>query len=420
MTQPSLKAVEAVDFDALLDHLSAELASTAHLYDESGAFPHANFKLLHQHHLLALTVPKNLGGGGASLVQARKVISAIAKGEPSTALILVMQYLQHARLQDSKSWPAHLRVQVAQEAVRNGALINALRVEPDLGTPARGGFAGHHRGAHRRGLAYQWAKLYSTGSHGLSWFSVWARSDDADPLVGAWLVPKASPGVSIIDTWDHLACAPPAAMRWCSTTFWCRWTMRSVSAPGAHRKPELDGEGFLWMSVLLSSVYDAVAQAARDWLVNWLEERKPSNLGAALSTLPRFQETVGHIDTLLFANRSLLDAAAEGHTPTANAAQVKYLVDRQCDPSRSSWPSKPRATLACHAIAHCNAITAMCCAAASILRKMTPCCKASAKRCSTSAKRNAHEPGDYCQPTGRRLQPGDPRSALRHCTPKPR
>jgi len=115
MTQPSLKAVEAVDFDALLDHLSAELASTAHLYDESGAFPHANFKLLHQHHLLALTVPKKLGGGGASLVQARKVISAIAKGEPSTALILVMQYLQHARLQDSQSWPAHLRVQVAQE-----------------------------------------------------------------------------------------------------------------------------------------------------------------------------------------------------------------------------------------------------------------------------------------------------------------
>ena len=31
MTQPSLKAVEAIDFDALLDHLSAELASTAPL-----------------------------------------------------------------------------------------------------------------------------------------------------------------------------------------------------------------------------------------------------------------------------------------------------------------------------------------------------------------------------------------------------
>jgi len=36
-------------------------------------------------------------------------------------------------------------------------------------------------------------------------------------------------------------------------------------------------------------VYDAVAQAARDLLVDWLEQRKPSTLGAALSTFPRFQ-----------------------------------------------------------------------------------------------------------------------------------
>jgi hypothetical protein len=50
-------------------------------------------------------VPKALGGGGAGLSQARKAISAIAKGEP-TALILVMQYLQHTRLQDSKTWPS--------------------------------------------------------------------------------------------------------------------------------------------------------------------------------------------------------------------------------------------------------------------------------------------------------------------------
>ena len=127
------------NFEALLEHIGAQLAATAHLYDESGAFPHDNFKLLHDHGLVALTVPKALGGGGANLAQARKAISAIAKGEPSTALILVMQYLQHSRLQDSRSWPDALRQQVARDAVEHGALINALRVEPDLGTPARGG-----------------------------------------------------------------------------------------------------------------------------------------------------------------------------------------------------------------------------------------------------------------------------------------
>ncbi|CAD5201485.1 acyl-CoA dehydrogenase family protein [Pseudomonas sp. FEN] len=323
---PLLRSVEVAHFEALLERISTQLAATAHLYDESGAFPRDNFKLLHEHGLVALTVPKALGGGGANLAQARKAISAIAKGEPSTALILVMQYLQHARLQDSKTWPQALRTQVAEDAVSNGALINALRVEPDLGTPARGGLPATIARRTAAGWRISGRKIYSTGSHGLTWLSVWARSTDEDPLVGAWLVHKDTPGISIIEDWDHLGmratCSHEVAFDNVLVPLDHAVSVSLWSAP----QPELDGDGFLWMSVLLSSVYDAVAQAARDWLVGWLEQRKPSNLGAALSTLPRFQETVGQIDTLLFANRSLLDAAAEGHTPASNAAQLKFLV----------------------------------------------------------------------------------------------
>jgi len=323
---PVLRSVEVANFEALLESISEQLGATAHVYDESGAFPHDNFKLLHEHGLVALTVPKALGGGGASLAQARKAISAIAKGEPSTALILVMQYLQHSRLQDNRNWPEALRLQVARDAIENGALINALRVEPDLGTPARGGLPATIARRTAAGWRISGRKIYSTGSHGLTWFSVWARSSDEDPLVGAWLVHKDTPGISIIEDWDHLGmratCSHEVVFDNVLVPLNHAVSVSRWSAPQA----ELDGDGFLWMSVLLSSVYDGVAQAARDWLVQWLETRAPSNLGAALSTLPRFQETVGHIDTLLFANRSLLDAAAEGHTPTSNAAQLKYLV----------------------------------------------------------------------------------------------
>lgn len=323
---PVLRSVEVANFEALLEGISEQLSATAHVYDESGAFPHDNFKLLHEHDLVALTVPKALGGGGANLAQARKAISAIAKGEPSTALILVMQYLQHSRLQDNRNWPEALRLQVAHDAIQKGALINALRVEPDLGTPARGGLPATVARRTCAGWRISGRKTYSTGSHGLTWFSVWARSSDEDPLVGAWLVHKDTPGISIIEDWDHLGmratCSHEVVFDNVLVPLDHAVSVSRWSAP----QPELDGDGLLWMSVLLSSVYDGVAQAARDWLVQWLETRAPSNLGAALSTLPRFQETVGHIDTLLFANRSLLDAAAEGHTPASNAAQLKYLV----------------------------------------------------------------------------------------------
>ncbi|MGR6735923.1 acyl-CoA dehydrogenase family protein [Pseudomonas chlororaphis] len=323
---PVLHPVEVADFDALLQRIGQQLGATAHLYDESGAFPRDNFALLHQHGLLALTVPKHLGGGGASLAQARKVISAVAKGEPSTALILVMQYLQHSRLQDSQSWPEALRLRVAGDAVRDGALINALRVEPDLGTPARGGLPATIARRTAAGWRISGRKIYSTGSHGLSWFSVWARSTDEDPLVGAWLVHKDTPGIRIVEDWDHLGMRATCSHEVLFDNVLVPLDHAVSVSPWSAPQPELDGEGFLWMAVLLSAVYDGIAQAARDWLVGWLETRKPSNLGAALATLPRFQETVGHIDTLLFANRSLLDAAAEGHTPASNAAQLKYLV----------------------------------------------------------------------------------------------
>jgi len=314
------------DFSKRLAELTAALAETAEQYDISAQFPHANFQLLHAHGLLGLTVPTELGGGGADLPRAQQVISAVARGEPSTALILVMQYLQHSRLQENRNWPSHLRVQVAEQAVREGALINALRVEPDLGTPARGGLPGTIARRTAQGWRISGSKIYSTGSHGLTWFAVWARSDDDDPLVGSWLVHKDTPGITVIEDWDHLGMRASSSHEVRFDNVLVPLDHAVSVSPWSAPQSELDGSGLPWMSVLLSSVYDGIAQSARDWLVHWLEQRTPSNLGASLSTLPRFQETVGQIDTLLFANRSLLQSAAHGHTPGQHAGQIKYLV----------------------------------------------------------------------------------------------
>ena len=313
-------------FAARLQGITQQLAETAQHYDESAEFPHANFRLLHEHGLLGLTVEAALGGGDADLERARQVISAVARGEPSTALILVMQYLQHARMRQAKNWPEPLYRQVALDAVRNGALINALRVEPDLGSPSRGGLPATVARRTAEGWRIDGRKIYSTGSHGLSWLNVWARSDDADPRVGVWLVPRDSPGVRIVEDWDHLGMRATSSHEVIFDNVLVPLEHAVNTSPARSAQPELDATGLLWMSVLLSSVYDGIAQSARDWLVDFLEQRAPSNLGASLSTLPRFQEVLGHIDTLLFANRTLLQAASHGLTPAAHAAQIKYLV----------------------------------------------------------------------------------------------
>ncbi len=311
-----------------LAELTQALAANAERYDRSGEFPYDNFKLLHQHRLLGLTVPQALGGGGADLATARQVIAAVGKGDPATALILSMQYLQHFRLQDEARWPVHLRQRVARDAVVDGALINAFRVEPDLGSPSRGGLPATVASRSAEGWRLSGSKIYSTGSHGLTWYLVWARSDDPDPLVGGYLVHKDTPGIRIIEDWDHLGMRATCSHEVRFDDVLIPLDHAVSVSPASAPRVELEGATALWMSVLLSALYDGVAQAARDWLVKFLNERVPSNLGAPLASLPRFQNIVGLIDTVLFANQTLLDSAVAGRIEPQHAGQIKCLVSR--------------------------------------------------------------------------------------------
>ena len=266
-----------------LAELTQALAANAERYDRSGQFPADNFSLLHRHGLLSLTVPRALGGGGADLATARQVVAAVGKGDPSTALILVMQYLQHFRLQDEARWPEHLRLQVARDAVASGALINAFRVEPELGTPAHGGLPATVARRTQEGWRLSGRKIYSTGSYGLTWYLVWARSDDKDPLVGGFLVHKDTPGISIVEDWDHLGMRATCSHEVQFDEVLIPLDHAVSVSPASAPRAELDSTGLLWMAVLLPALYDGVAQAARDWLVQFLRERVPASLGAPLA-----------------------------------------------------------------------------------------------------------------------------------------
>jgi alkylation response protein AidB-like acyl-CoA dehydrogenase len=313
------------DLDAILPGLTAAFAATAGQHDREAGFPTANFAALREAGLLALTAPRRLGGLEADLPTALKVVSAVARGEPATALVLVMQYLFHASVEGRSGWPVHLKQRVIGEAITDGALINALRVEPDLGTPARGGLPATIARRTPEGWRISGRKIYSTGSTALTWFVVWARSDDAEPLVGGWLVRADTPGITIEETWDHLGLRASASHD---------IIFEDVLVPLDHAldpqpagaPPPYPASFAAWSAVLTAAIYDAQARAARDWLVDFLANRKPANLGAALSTLPRFQEAVGDIDGLLLSNDVLLAAAARGEVGGVEASLVKHLV----------------------------------------------------------------------------------------------
>ncbi|MDR7154765.1 alkylation response protein AidB-like acyl-CoA dehydrogenase [Sphingobium xenophagum] len=327
-TVPSYTPVAA----GLLDHITRQLGATAERYDRSGEFPRANFDLLAQEGLIGLTVSRELGGRGASLSEAIRVLGAVAKGEPSTALILFMTYHYHASPARAQGWPKAIYERLARDAIAGRGLIGGLRVEPELGTPVRGGLPATTARRTADGWALTGTKIYSTGSTGLDWFSVWAKTDEKNPRVGNFLVKADSAGIRIEPVWDHLG------MR---ATVSHAVHFADTPTPLDHavdiRRPEQWSVGAgdpglaIWNALSISTIYDGVARAARDWLRAYLNDRVPTNLGASLATLPRVQEKFGEIETLLQINYTLIRDAAgrfdHGSPPSAvEVNNIKYVT----------------------------------------------------------------------------------------------
>lgn len=298
-------------------------------HDRDGSFPHEHFARLHDVGLLGLIVPTRLGGGGAGLQEAAQAVRTIAHACPATALVLAMQYLSHNGINANPHWPRAVADKVGRDAVERGGLINSLRVEPELGTPARGGMPATVARRTEDGWALSGHKIYCTGVPGLSWMQVWARTDEAEPRVGSFLVPAGVPGMRVIETWDHLGLRASGSH---DVVF------KDALIPADYAvdvRPPREWRGrepavIQWNVALISAVYTGVAEAARDWLRDFLRTRMPTGLGAPLASLPRMQEVVGRIEARLLVNDRLLggliDQAASGAPPASTEVDLLKVV----------------------------------------------------------------------------------------------
>ena len=305
--------------------LSRRFAATAAGHDREGSFPHENIAALRDAGLLGLTIPAEFGGAGIGLAEAARIVGGIAEGCPATALVLAMQFIQQRGVARSAAIPRTVRARLAEGAVRRGEVMNALRVEPELGTPARGGLPATVARRTAAGWSLNGRKIYSTGSPALDWGLVFARTDEEAPRTGLFLLPMRAPGVRIVETWDQAGLRASGSHD---------VLMNEVAIPEDHaldlRAPagwnERDADAAAWNTLLIAALYTGVARAARDWLVGFLRARVPANLGQPLATLPRVQEAVALCGNHALARSNPLERhlrdvlCARIHTPQPDAA----------------------------------------------------------------------------------------------------
>ncbi len=127
--------------------------------------------------------------------------------------------------------------------------------------------------------------------------AVLARTDDAEPRAGSFLVRNDAPGISIERTWDHLGLR---ASRSDDVTF------DATPALAAILDPPPDLSLMAWSSLGLSSLYLGVAAAARDWLIS-------KDRSVAVRTATASQRTRWHYRDVL---------CARVHTPQDDSIAV--------------------------------------------------------------------------------------------------
>ncbi|MFF3501775.1 acyl-CoA dehydrogenase family protein [Streptomyces sp. NPDC003247] len=292
-----------------LDEVSAALAATAAEHDRTGAFPHTPIQVVHEAGLLTAGVDPRYGGPGASFTDVARILLALGRGDPSTALISGMTIVPHL-LQTRSPWPQELYARVLAESAERPTLLNHARAEPEMGSSTRGPLPATTARRTAHGWSIQGRKRYVTGAEGLSYFLVWAATDEPSPRVGNFIVPAGTPGIDIVPTWQQLGMRATGSHEVVFTDVEIPAEyVHELAPPGADPAPgTLPGSIMLLLS---SSLYLGVARAAQRHVHTFAHTRTPAALGRPLATTDRFQRTAGEIETLLSSAEQLIFSVAE-------------------------------------------------------------------------------------------------------------
>jgi alkylation response protein AidB-like acyl-CoA dehydrogenase len=286
-------------------------AEHAARHDRDATFPIEGLAELARSGFLALTVPRPLGGQGASVAEMVLANLELAKGDGSLALVVAMHGALLGRVRDAELWPASSFERIGLDIVAardgHGALINSLASEPEMGSPSRGGLPSTTARRAPDGWRITGRKTFSTGAPVLRWGVVSAAADGG--RLASFLIPLAAPGVRVEPTWDTLGMRATGS----HTVVFddvevadsAELPRADASAPGGSLPHER-----AW-SLTVAAVYLGIAEAARDFAVHFARERKPSALGGkSIASVPHIRQRAGHLDLLLLTARGLLVSTA--------------------------------------------------------------------------------------------------------------
>jgi len=262
-------------------------------------------------HLAA--VPPELGGDGAGLTEAVRILTALGAIDGATALGFAMHLHVTGAAAQSEAWPPVLRERLFRAVVGDAALVNAASTEDGGGSPARGAIPGTIATLDDATGAWRLTgeKTWTTWLPALRYALVSARVDGpADPPeVVNLLVDLESPGV------ERRAGFEAMGMRGSASG---RLGLTDVLVPAGAlllrrgvRDPDPRGPvPGAWFAISIASVYLGVGEGAREAVARWALDRRPGDGSTAVADLPTIQLRLGREDAALRSARIVVEDVA--------------------------------------------------------------------------------------------------------------
>ncbi|MEK3764574.1 acyl-CoA dehydrogenase family protein [Solibacillus sp. FSL K6-4121] len=301
-----------------LETISESIKQLAQQTDEQATFPFENFQKLREIGYTKITLPKEYGGDGFTVYDALLLHETLASYCGSTGLAASWTIQNVGEIFENRYWNPQKLDWFGGE-IANGATVNRAVSEFAMGSPVRGGRPA--TSAKRDGEHYiiNGRKNYTSGAPDLDYFLVSAWIEDEDQL-GFFLVPKTAEGVSVENTWDV------ASMRGTGSDDLVLVNVRIdqtnlVEIPNYTTGFKLNG----WL-LLIPATYLGIAQAARDYAVDFANSHSPNSIQGTIAQLPNVQTLIGEMDLALTKARFTIYGVARLYNdPTKKATLVNEI-----------------------------------------------------------------------------------------------
>lgn len=298
--------------------LAQDIATRADEADRLGRLPDQDVKALRESGYLTLNVPKEYGGYGLPLADCIAAHIELAQGSASTAMVAGMNMQVLGNASDQRCWPEPIFEKICRASVQDGALVNSIASEPQLGSPSRGAMFATR--AERSGDSWiiNGHKTWSTGGKHLTHLLVRLMVGDKPGVI---LIPNHIEGVTWVETWGS-----GLSLRASESN---DVTFTNVIVPDANvleRESRRDESPNPWFPMIVCAVYLGTAIAARNAVIRFALERVPTALGKPIATLPKIQRQIGEIDLALQAAQLLVMDACRAWTGRDPRAEFVRIV----------------------------------------------------------------------------------------------